>query len=144
MFDDDDSVVTAMRAGARGFVLKGADQYEIFTVIRAVANGEAHFGPAIARRLITFLSTSPPATAEIFPELTAREREVLDLIARVAATRRSLATSSSATRRCATTSRTSSPSSKWPTARRRSSAPETPASAAIQSEAFENDASGTA
>jgi DNA-binding NarL/FixJ family response regulator len=82
MFDDDDSVFAAMRAGARGYVLKGADQYEILTVIRAVANGEAHFGPAIARRLMTFFSVTPSAPADAFPELTAREREVLDLIAR--------------------------------------------------------------
>lgn len=83
MFEDDDSVVAAMREGARGYVLKGADQDEILTVIRAVASGEAHFGPAIARRLMSFFSTpGPSATSESFPELTAREREVLDLIAR--------------------------------------------------------------
>ena len=50
MFEDDDSVFAAMRAGARGYVLKGADQDEILKVIRAVAAGEAHFGPEIARR----------------------------------------------------------------------------------------------
>ena len=83
MFEDDDSVFAAMRAGARGYVLKGADQEEILKVIRAVAAGEAHFGPAIARRLMSFFSTPrPAASAEAFPELTAREREVLDLIAR--------------------------------------------------------------
>ena len=83
MFEDDDSVFAAMRAGARGYVLKGADQDEILKVIRAVADGEAHFGPKIARRLMSFFSTPKPATfAEAFPELTAREREILDLIAR--------------------------------------------------------------
>jgi DNA-binding NarL/FixJ family response regulator len=83
MFEDDDSVFAAMRAGARGYVLKGADQDEILKVIRAVAAGEAHFGPEIARRLMGFFSArEPAATAEAFPELTAREREVLDLIAR--------------------------------------------------------------
>ncbi len=83
MFEDDDSVFAAMRAGARGYVLKGADQDEILKVIRAVAAGEAHFGPEIARRLMSFFSAKEPAaTAEAFPELTAREREVLDLIAR--------------------------------------------------------------
>ena len=83
MFEDDDSVFAAMRAGARGYVLKGADQEEILKVIRAVASGEAHFGPKIARRLMSFFSASESAVpAEAFPELTAREREVLDLIAR--------------------------------------------------------------
>lgn len=83
MFEDDDSVFAAMRAGARGYVLKGADQDEILKVIRAVASGDAHFGPKIAVRLMSFFSA--PRTAalpEAFPELTAREREVLDLIAR--------------------------------------------------------------
>ncbi len=83
MFEDDDSVFAAMRAGARGYVLKGADQDEILKVIHAVAGGEAHFGPEIARRLMSFFSTPRPTTpAEAFPELTAREREVLDLIAK--------------------------------------------------------------
>lgn len=81
MFEDDDSVFAAMRAGARGYVLKGADQEEILKVIRAVAAGEAHFGPEIARRLMGFFSTPKTAPSEAFPELTAREREVLDLIA---------------------------------------------------------------
>ena len=83
MFEDDDSVFSAMRAGARGYVLKGADQEEILAVIRAVAAGEAHFGPAIARRLMTYFAAPRPADpAEAFPDLTAREREILDLIAR--------------------------------------------------------------
>jgi len=83
MFEDDDSVFAAMRAGARGYVLKGADQDEILKVIRAVAGGEAHFGPEIAHRLMGFLSAPrPTAPAEAFPELTTREHEVLDLIAK--------------------------------------------------------------
>jgi DNA-binding NarL/FixJ family response regulator len=82
MFEDDDSVFAAMRAGARGYVLKGADQTEMLRVIRAVAQGEALFGPAIAERLMGFFASPPPAArAEIFPELTDRERDVLDLIA---------------------------------------------------------------
>jgi DNA-binding NarL/FixJ family response regulator len=82
MFEDDDSVFAAMRSGARGYVLKGADQDEILKVIRAVAAGEALFGPEIARRLMSFFSAKEPAApAEAFPELTAREREVLDIIA---------------------------------------------------------------
>jgi DNA-binding NarL/FixJ family response regulator len=83
MFGDDDSVFAAMRAGARGYVLKGADADEVLNVVRAVAAGEAHFGPEIARRLMGFFSAPKPAPPlEAFPELTAREVEVLDLIAR--------------------------------------------------------------
>jgi DNA-binding NarL/FixJ family response regulator len=83
MFEDDDSVFAAMRAGARGYVLKGADQDEILKVIRAVAGGEAFFGMEIARRLMSFFSgPKPPVPADAFPELTAREREVLDLLAK--------------------------------------------------------------
>ncbi|HSL00593.1 MAG TPA: response regulator transcription factor [Rubrobacteraceae bacterium] len=83
MFEDDDSVFSAMRAGARGYVLKGADPSEILTVVRAVAGGEAHFGPEIARRLVDFFSTPQAASPEeALPELTARERDILALIAR--------------------------------------------------------------
>src|SRR5215204_5451930 len=82
MFEDDDSVFSAMRAGARGYVLKGADPSEILKVVRAVARGEAYFGPEIARRLMDFFSAPKPVSPEeIFPELTSREREILDLIA---------------------------------------------------------------
>ncbi len=79
MFEDDDSVFAAMRAGARGYVLKGADQEEMLRVIRAVAQGEALFGAPIAARLMDFFAAPQPAQA--FPELTEREREVLNLIA---------------------------------------------------------------
>jgi DNA-binding NarL/FixJ family response regulator len=83
MFEDDDSVFSAMRAGARGYVLKGAPPAEILRVVRAVGDGEAHFGPEIAKRLMDFFSTPKPASPEeAFPELSPREREVLDLIAR--------------------------------------------------------------
>jgi DNA-binding NarL/FixJ family response regulator len=82
MFEDDDSVFSAMRAGARGYVLKGAKPAEILKVLRAVASGEAHFGPEIARRLMVFFSEPKPASPEdIFPELSVREVEILDLIA---------------------------------------------------------------
>jgi DNA-binding NarL/FixJ family response regulator len=82
MFEDDDSVFSAMRAGAKGYVLKGADPSEILKVVRAVAEGDAYFGAEIARRLTDFFSAPRPASpAEPFPELTSREREVLDLIA---------------------------------------------------------------
>jgi DNA-binding NarL/FixJ family response regulator len=83
MFGDDDSVFSAMRAGARGYVLKGADAEEVTKVLRAVAEGEAYFGPEIAKRIMSFFSSPKPAPAsEAFPELTPREVEVLDLIAR--------------------------------------------------------------
>ena len=82
MFGDDDSVFSAMRAGARGYVLKGAPPSEILKVMRAVAEGEAHFGPEIALRLTNFFSAPrPPSPEETFSELTSREREILDLIA---------------------------------------------------------------
>ncbi|HYB49416.1 MAG TPA: response regulator transcription factor, partial [Streptosporangiaceae bacterium] len=81
MFDDDDSVFAAMRAGARGYVLKGAQQDEIIRAIRAVAAGEAIFGPGIARRVLDLVSAPPAAPTAPFPSLTGRERQVLGLIA---------------------------------------------------------------
>ena len=80
MFEDDDSVFAAMRAGARGYVLKGADQEEMLRTIRAVSRGEALFGPNIAARLSTFFNNPTDSAADVFPELTAREREVLQLL----------------------------------------------------------------
>jgi DNA-binding NarL/FixJ family response regulator len=83
MFEDDDSVFAAMRAGARGYVLKGADQDEMLRTIDAVARGEALFGPAIATRLMAFFTNrAPAASPDLFPELTLRERDILALIAR--------------------------------------------------------------
>jgi DNA-binding NarL/FixJ family response regulator len=73
-------VFAAMRAGARGYVLKGAQQDEIVRAIHAVAAGEAIFGPGIARRVLGLVS-APPTAGSPFPDLTGREREVLDLIA---------------------------------------------------------------
>lgn len=81
MFEDDESIFAAMRAGARGYVLKGADQQEMLRTIRAVARGEALFGPAIATRLMGFFTARQPDRSKIFPQLTDREREVLFLIA---------------------------------------------------------------
>jgi len=82
MFEDDDSVFAAMRAGAHGYVLKGAAQEEVLRAIRAVAAGEALFSAPIARRLMNFFAQPrPPAAPQVFPELTARERELLVLIA---------------------------------------------------------------
>lgn len=85
MLENDDSVFAAMRAGARGYVLKGADKNEMLRAIRAVARGEALFGPGIARRLMNFfhdLDATPPTPtlATSFPELTDRERQLLELI----------------------------------------------------------------
>jgi DNA-binding NarL/FixJ family response regulator len=82
MFEDDSSVFSAMRAGARGYILKEANEEEVLRAIRAVAQGEAIFGPAIARRLVHFFSDSRQESDPVFPELTEREREILDLIAR--------------------------------------------------------------
>jgi len=82
MFEDNDSVFSAMRAGARGYILKEAGEEEVLRAIRAVARGEAIFGPAIARRLMHFFSKPHLESSQVFPELTEREREILDLIAR--------------------------------------------------------------
>lgn len=82
MFEDDDSVFAAMRAGARGYLLKGALKGEILRAIRGVYSGEAIFGPAIARRLTQyFAQPRASALATEFPELTDREQEILELIA---------------------------------------------------------------
>lgn len=82
MYEDDDSVFAALRAGARGYLLKGADKEEILRAIRAVSSGEAIFGPAIAQRLMRYFALPRPPMAPIaFPELTEREREILARIA---------------------------------------------------------------
>jgi DNA-binding NarL/FixJ family response regulator len=85
MYDDDATVFTAMQAGARGYLLKGADQEEIVGAIRAVAAGQAIFGPGIASRVLGFFASPPltvsPGADEPFPTLTARERDILTLLA---------------------------------------------------------------
>jgi DNA-binding NarL/FixJ family response regulator len=82
MLEDNDSLFSALRAGARGYVLKGADKAEMVKSIRAVANGEALFGPAIANRLTKFFKHPGGMSKQsAFPELTDREREVLEVIA---------------------------------------------------------------
>lgn len=80
MFSEDDAVLAAMRAGARGYLVKGAEQEEITRAIRAVAAGEVIFGTGAAQRALA-LFAAPPPVVEPFPELTAREREILDLLA---------------------------------------------------------------
>lgn len=82
MFEDDGSVFTAMKAGARGYVLKDMQKADMLRAIRSVGRGEAIFSPAIATRLLHFFSEPRQTTpAQLFPELTEREREILDLIA---------------------------------------------------------------
>ena len=80
MSDDDDTVLSAMRAGARGYLLKGADQEEIDRAIRAVVAGEAIFSSSVATRVLEQFSRQPASAP--FPLLTARERDVLDLVAK--------------------------------------------------------------
>ncbi|NKQ36008.1 MAG: response regulator transcription factor [Chloroflexi bacterium] len=85
MVENNDSLFAAMRAGARGYILKGADKAEVLKTIRAVANGEATFGPAIATRLTSFFQSfkqeaPPTAVSNPFPDLTNRERELLELM----------------------------------------------------------------
>jgi DNA-binding NarL/FixJ family response regulator len=84
MFDDDASVFSAMRAGARGYFLKGATGPEILRAVHAAGSGEAIFSPSVARQLIAYFKTGSANHASVsvpFPELTQREREVLHLIA---------------------------------------------------------------
>ncbi len=82
LFEDDDSVFMALRAGARGYVLKDADEEELVRAIRAVNRGEAIFSPAVATRMLAYFAAPIPAPPQVFPTLTDREREILDLIAR--------------------------------------------------------------
>lgn len=82
MFEDTDTVLAAMRAGARGYILKDADEEALLRSVRAVASGEALFGPGVAERLMRYLAeATPSAERAAFPELTDREREVLYLLA---------------------------------------------------------------
>jgi DNA-binding NarL/FixJ family response regulator len=80
LFEDEDSVFLALRAGARGYVLKDADEEALTGAIRAVARGEAIFSQAVAGRVLSFFAQPRPAP-KAFPELTDREREILGLIA---------------------------------------------------------------
>jgi DNA-binding NarL/FixJ family response regulator len=83
MYDDDSSVFAAMRAGARGYLLKEANRNEIIRAIQAVGDGEAIFSPSIARRMMYYFEAkSKQVQVDVFPQLTEREREVLNHIAR--------------------------------------------------------------
>ena len=83
MLEDDDSLFAAMCAGAHGYILKGSDKADVLRTVRSVSRGEALFGPAIARRLTALFQHAEGKGVSVspFPELTDREREVLDLIA---------------------------------------------------------------
>jgi DNA-binding NarL/FixJ family response regulator len=82
MASDDDSVFAAVRAGARGYLLKGVDEEELLRVIRAVVDGEAVFGPGVAQRVLGFLTAAPTRMQDrSFPQLTDRERQVVELLA---------------------------------------------------------------
>ena len=84
LFEDEDSVFMALRAGARGYVLKDADEEVVVHAIRAVGRGEAIFSPAVASRVLAYFAASPPgggSPPQAFPTLTEREREILNLIA---------------------------------------------------------------
>ncbi|KGN40059.1 response regulator [Knoellia aerolata] len=82
MFEDDDSVFAAMRAGARGYLVKGSETEDVIAAVTAVGRGEAIFGPSVALRILSFLTKPLSAfDRQLFPELSNREREVLDLIA---------------------------------------------------------------
>jgi DNA-binding NarL/FixJ family response regulator len=82
LHDDDATVVAALRAGALGYLVKGADRAEIVRAVTAVAAGQAVYGPTVARRIVGFYAGAQERYAEqVFPQLTVREREVLDLLA---------------------------------------------------------------
>lgn len=83
LFEDEDSIFAALRAGARGYILKDADEEEMIRAIQAVGKGEAIFSPTIATQLMDFFAkTRSMVPRQAFPELTDREREILTLIAR--------------------------------------------------------------
>jgi DNA-binding NarL/FixJ family response regulator len=88
LFEDEDSVFLALRAGARGYVLKDADEDELTGAIRAVHRGEAIFSGAVAERVLAYFAAAPQVP-KVFPSLTDREREILGLIAGASPTRRS-------------------------------------------------------
>ena len=82
LFEDDDLVFAALRAGARGYLLKDADEAEMLRAIRAVANNEAIFSPAIANRVLSYFAMRPALPKTIFPGLTERELDILRLMAK--------------------------------------------------------------
>jgi DNA-binding NarL/FixJ family response regulator len=82
LHEDDTTVVAALRAGARGYLIKGADRAEIVRAVEAVASGQAVYGPSVAERIVGFYTgVQERYSAQVFPQLTSREREVLGLVA---------------------------------------------------------------
>jgi DNA-binding NarL/FixJ family response regulator len=81
LFQDDDSVFAALRAGARGYILKDTDEADMIRAIRSIAAGESLFSPAIASRVLAFFANVRPVAPDIFPSLTDRERDILHLLA---------------------------------------------------------------
>lgn len=124
MFDDDESVFAVIRAGALGYVLKGAPPSTMIRAIAAVAGGEAIFSAGIARRALGYLA-APRHEEAPFPELTPREREVLELIAEGVSNTGIAARFGRPPAPSATTSPASSPSCRWRPAPRPSSGPTT-------------------
>jgi len=82
LFEDDDSVFAALRAGARGYILKDTDEAEMIGAIRAIAAGQSLFSAAVADRVLGFFAAARPEAPSVFPSLTARERDILRLLAR--------------------------------------------------------------
>ncbi len=81
LFHDDDSVFAALRAGARGYVLKDTDEADMIRAIRAIAAGESLFSAAVAGRVLAFFASARPVAPQVFPTLTDRERDILHLLA---------------------------------------------------------------
>jgi len=81
LFQDDDSVFAALRAGARGYILKDADEAELIRAIRAIAAGESLFSAAVASRVLAYFAQTRPVSPQTFPSLTDRERDILYLLA---------------------------------------------------------------
>ena len=82
LFEDDDSVFAALRAGARGYILKDTDEAEMIGAIRSVATGQSLFSAAVADRVLGFFAAVRPEAPRVFPSLTERERDILRLLAR--------------------------------------------------------------
>jgi DNA-binding NarL/FixJ family response regulator len=82
MHEDDEAIFGALRAGARGYLLKGAEREQIVLAVLAVASGDSVYGDAVSRRIIDFFTGAQQSyTAQVFPDLTARERDILELVA---------------------------------------------------------------
>jgi DNA-binding NarL/FixJ family response regulator len=81
MFEDDESVLAAMRAGAKGYLLKGASRAEIVRALEVATDGGLVFGPGVARRVLEHFSAGGQPPQAVFPQLTEREREILSMIA---------------------------------------------------------------